>query len=150
MPQKSAGRIGSRARFLREDPVGSGTYVQVSEVRSIGGPSFSREAVDFTHLDSPDDYEEFKAGLKNGGEISLVLTFRPDHVTQGGVSGLQKDFEDGTERNWRIEWPQFANTPSLTVPGFLTGWELTTSAKDAITAAVKIKVTGKSTLANFA
>lgn len=143
-------KIGTKTRFLREDPVDSGTFVAVAEVKSVGGPSLSRDAVEATTLESPDDYAEFIAGVKNGGEVSLVLNFRPEHASQGSSAGLYKDFEDGTTRKWRLEWPQFSNTPSLTFPGFLTGWEPTSAAKDLLTVAAKVKVTGKPVPANFA
>jgi hypothetical protein len=146
----AGGKIGSRTRFLRDIPALSGNYVQVGKVRSIGGPSRTRDAVEDTDMSTPDDYEHFIAGLKNGGEISLVVTFRPDDASLGPNGGLEQDFEDGTERNWRCEWPQFAGTPQLTVLGFLTGYEVTTATKDLITAAIKIKVNGKPTTANFA
>ena len=143
-------KIGKKTTFEKEDPVGSGTYVPVAEVKSLGGPSMSRDAVDATNFDSPDDYEEPIPGLKKGGEVSLVLNFRPEHVSQGATAGLLKDFQDGIVRNWRIEWPQFPNTPTLTYPGFLTGWEPSSAAKKLISVAVSIKVTGKTVATNFA
>ena len=65
-------KLGTRTRFLREDPVGGGVYVAVAEVKSIGGPSLSRDAVEATHTESPDDHAEFIPGLANGGEVALV------------------------------------------------------------------------------
>src|SRR6185436_920891 len=94
MPATGA-KLGTKTRFLREDPVGSGTFVAVAEVKSIGGPSLSRDAVEATHMESPDDHAEFIPGLANGGEVSLVLNFRPEHVSQGATAGLLKDFQDG-------------------------------------------------------
>lgn len=147
---KTGAKIGMNTAFERESPVDSGTYAAVAEVKSIGGPSLSRDAVEATHTDSPDDYAEFVGGVANGGEVSLVLNFRPEHVSQGADSGLLKDFHDATVRNWRVRWPQFSNTPTLTFSGFLTGWEPSSAAKDLLTVAVKIKVTGKPTTTNFA
>ena len=143
-------KLGTRTRFLREDPIGGGVFVAVAEVKSIGGPSLSRDAVEATHTESPDDHAEFIPGLANGGEVSLVLNFRPEHVSQGATAGLLKDFQDGVVRNWRIEWPQFPNTPTLTFPGFLTGWEPSSAAKELISVAAKLKVTGKTVATNFA
>jgi hypothetical protein len=145
------GKIGKKTRFLRESPFGSGNYTQVGKVRSINGPSRTRDAVDDTDMeDTNDDHEHQIPGLKNGGEVSLVVTFRPDDATLGPNTGLEKDFEDGTETNWRVEWPQFAGTPRQTFPGFLTAYEVVTATKELITAAIKLKVTGKVTSANFA
>jgi hypothetical protein len=149
MPPTGA-KLGTRTRFLREDPVGGNVFAAVAEVKHIGGPTMSRAVVEATTTESPDDFAEHIPGIKEGGEVSLVLNFRPDHVSQGATAGLVADFDAGTVRNWRIEWPQFANTPTLTFPGFLVGWEPTSAAKDLLTVAVKVKVTGKATPANFA
>jgi hypothetical protein len=143
-------KIGTKTQFLREDAVGGGVYTSVAEVKSIGGPSLSRAAVEATHTESPDDHDEFIPGTANGGEISLVLNFRPEHMSQGAAAGLLKDFQDGTVRGWQVKWPQFPLTPTLTFSGFLTGWEPTSAAKDLLTVACKIKITGKTTATNFA
>lgn len=144
-------KIGNKTRFYQETPAGSGLYVLVAEVKQISGPTRSRGVADATHLETPDDYEEQIASVKNGGEVSLTLNFRPDDPTHGAVSGLEAAFEDGVTRKWRIEWPQFAGSPSLTFPGFLTGApEPTISVKDVIAVTVKVKVTGKPVPANFA
>jgi hypothetical protein len=143
-------KLGTRTRFLREDPVGGGVFTATAEVKHIGGPKLSRDSIEATTTESPDDHAEFIPGLANGGEVALVLNFRPEHVSQGATAGLLKDFQDGTVRNWRIEWPQFPNTPTLTFPGFLTGWEPSSAAKELISVAVAIKVTGKTVATNFA
>ena len=68
-------KLGTRTRFLREDPIGGGVYVAVAEVKSIGGPSLSRDAVEATHTESPDDHAEFIPGLKD--ERTIRYTLKP-------------------------------------------------------------------------
>lgn len=143
-------KIGAKTEFRRETVVGGGAYAVVAEVKSIGGPALSRDSVDATHLLSPDDHAEYIAGLADGGEISLVLNFRPEHASQGASAGLLADFQAGTVRSWQVAWPQFTNEPTLTFSGFLTGWEPTSAPKDILTVAVKVKVSGKTTATNFA
>ena len=147
---RTGAKIGMKTAFKREHPVGSATYVAVAEVKSLGGPSASRDTVDATHMQSDDDHAEYIAGVPDGGEVNVVLNFRPEHVTQGAVSGLYHDHENGTLRNWRIEWPQFTNTPTLDFAGLVTGIEPSSSTRDVIALAVKIKVSGKLTKTNFA
>jgi len=149
MPRSGA-KIGSRTQFLREDPVDSGTYVPVAEVKSINGPSQSRDAVEATHLESDDDHTEYVPGIAEPGEVSLTLNFRPEHTSQGSSAGLYKDFQDGAFRNWRTAFPQFGGTPTLQLAGFLTGWEPSIATKDLLTVAVKLKVSGKVTATSFA
>lgn len=145
-------KIGKKTQFLREDTVGGGTYTQVAEVKSIGGPAKSRDAVEATSMDSADDHAEYIPGIAEGGDVSLVLNFRPEHATHGTTSGLAKDYDDGTTRSWQIKWPQFSegSPPTATFSGFLTGHEITSATRDLVTVAVKLKVTGKVTLTNFA
>lgn len=143
-------KLGKKTLFQREQPLGSGAYVTLAEMKSWTGPTLTRDAVEATSFDTADDYEEHIPGLKNGGEVSAVLNFRPEHTSQGAATGLLKSYEDGTIETWRVQWPQFTNTPQLTFPGFLTGWEVTGATKDLMTVSIKIKVTGKPTPANFA
>lgn len=149
MPATGA-KIGAKTEFRRETVVGGGVYAVVAEVKSIGGPSLSRDPVDATHLLSDDAHAEYIPGLADGGEISLVLNFRPEHASQGATAGLLKDFQDATVRGWQVAWPQYANEPTLTFSGFLTGWEPTSAPKDMVAVAVKIKISGKTTATNFA
>jgi hypothetical protein len=144
----TGGKKGYGTLFEKEDPVDSGTFVVAAEVKSISGPSMSRDSTDATHMESPDEYEETMPTLKKGGEVSLVLNFRPDHASH---SALLADFESGIVRKWRIRWPQFGDpNKSLTFPGWISGWEPTTAIREWITVAVKIMVTGKPVPANFA
>ena len=146
----SGAKIGNKTLFQREIPAGSGTYVTVAEVKELRGPSFSRDKLDATNFDSTDDYGEKLPGLKDGGEISATLNFRPEHTSQGMNTGLLKAFEDGTVENWRVQYPQFTNSPQLIVRGFLTGWEVSATTKELMTVQIKLEVTGKPTPSNFA
>lgn len=148
----SGAKKGLTTQLKRDTPKGSGTYTTQAEVKSIGGPSMNRDALDATHMDSVDDHTEVIAGIADGGEISLVLNFRPEHATQGTTSGMVKSFHDGTLENWKIEWPQFSasSPPTLAFSGLITGWEPTSATRDVLTVAVKIKVSGKVTATNFA
>lgn len=146
----SGAKKGLTTQLKRDTPKGSGTYTTQAEVKSIGGPSMSRDALEATHMDSPDDHAEYISGIADGGEVTLVLNFRPEHATHGTTSGMLKSFQDGTVENWKIEWPQFTSTPTLAFSGLITGWEPSTAVRDVITVAVKIKISGKVTASNFA
>ncbi len=63
MPATGA-KLVTNTRFLREDPVESGAFVALAEVKSIGGPSLSRDAVEATLMDTPDDPAEFIAASR--------------------------------------------------------------------------------------
>lgn len=144
-------KIGKKTQFLREDVVGGGTYTQLAEVKSIGGPSLSRDSVEATNMDSADEFAEFLGGIADGGEIALTLNSRPDHATHGGTSGLMADMLSGTTRSWQVKWPQFSSgsPPTMTFSGFLTAHEIQSATRELVTTSIRIKVTGKPTLTNF-
>jgi len=143
-------KIGKKTQFLRETTPGGGVYAAVAEVKTINGLKMSRAAVDATNNDSPNDFEEFIAGLGTAGEIDLLLNFRPEHASQGATAGLLADFLAGTVRGWQIAWPQFTSTPTATCNGFLIGHEVVSTHKDLVTVSVKVKLTGEPVLTNFA
>ena len=87
------GRVGTVAvvvegplRYAFHDPFALAILDGLAEVKSIGGPSLSRDAVEATHTESPDDHAEFIPGLANGGEVSLVQV--RGWVAPGPVPGL--------------------------------------------------------------
>lgn len=113
----TAVKIGHGSYLARESATGSGSYVELAEVRRI---SFKRGAkmIEVTHLLSPGGYEEYIDGMKNGGELELDLNWLPVATTQGATSGLADDLETN---------PQPARNYKLYVNGITNPW--TFSAK---------------------
>jgi hypothetical protein len=129
--------IGYNASFEIEGDT-PGTYVAVAEVVAVTPPGVTREAVEATHLKSPDRYKEFIAGLKEAGEASLTLNFVPS-----ATDALYTAFDD-PDGKYQITFP---NGVMLRFNGFFTAYnppELTAGGKMEATATVK--ATGKPTL----
>jgi predicted secreted protein len=115
-----------------------GTYVAVAEVTSIRPPSWSRDAVEATHLTSDDDYKEFIAGIKEAGEAQMTLNWVPS-ATDAMVAAFADDFG-----NYQITAP---NGVRLQFSGFFLTYEpgeMTPEGK--MTASVTIKASGKPAL----
>lgn len=115
-----------------------GTYVDVAEVVAITPPGMTREAVEATHLKSPDGFKEFIAGLMEAGEASITLNFVPS-----ATDALYTAFLASSGK-YEITFP---NGVHLRFAGFFTGYtppELTAGGKMEATAT--IKATGKPTL----
>lgn len=90
-------------------------FTPVAEVKDITGPGLTREFAEFTHQQSSGGYREYKPTFKNSGDVSFKCNFLPDDETQGfATSGLLKDYEDGTLRNFQIQFPD----PGETVAAF--------------------------------
>lgn len=82
------------------------TFTAISEVNDIAGPALSQEFVDFTHQESPGATREFKPSFKISGDVTFGCHFLPDDETQGfDSSGLLKDYEDQTLRNFQLLFP---------------------------------------------
>lgn len=78
---------------FKRDATGAGSFVTIANVPDISGPSRSREAIEVTAHDSPDQYREFVKGLKDGGEVELTINYDPGAATH---QALDDDFEEKT------------------------------------------------------
>jgi len=81
------------------------SFTKVVEVGDLKGPGLSRDTIDATTHDSPDDWEEFIVGIKKGGEVTYPVNWVPSDPTHDNVTGLWAAWEDGVLRNWRIVPP---------------------------------------------
>lgn len=79
MPVTEA-QIGMGATFSVGDGMdgGSVTYAKVGEVTSITSPAITRETVDASHLESPDDFREYIAGLLDTDPATIGFNYKPD------------------------------------------------------------------------
>jgi len=119
----------------------------VAEVLDISGPGLSADAIDMTSHDSTDGYMEAVQGIKDGGEVSFDINFVPTGTTHKNASGgLLYEYEQGTESTWSVVFPDGSST-TWTFPGFITGFEPKAPVKGKLSASVKIKLSGKPTLA---
>lgn len=131
-------------QFLR-DSDGAGTYVVIANVSDLSGPSRSREAIEVTAHDSPNQYREFVKGLKDGGEITLTLNYNPANNTH---SALDADFEEDTLRNYRIiVLPGETDEHTWTLSGLITNLSDAFPIDDRMEREVTVKISGKPTLA---
>ncbi|WIY23351.1 phage tail tube protein [Parasedimentitalea psychrophila] len=130
--------IGYNSTFGMAD-VEIGPFPAIAGVISITPPSKSREAVDKTHLKSPDRYKEYFPGMKEGGEAKIGLNFAPSVA-----AALDAAFEVG-ETWFRITFPD--ETTTLTSKAVITGLEYGELVNDKMTATLTVKPSGKPVLA---
>ena len=133
----SQGIAGVGTLFRRWDGT---NWVNISEIKNIGGPSKSRTTIDVTSLDATGGYKEFIAGLKDPGGVTLAMIFRRDTFDI-----MNDDFEDDTLQNYEIFLPD-AEYTSFEFEGLVTELPLTIPTDEAITMDVVIKVSGEVTV----
>lgn len=131
-------------QFLR-DTTGAGTYAVIANVSDLSGPSRSREAIEVTAHDSPNQYREFVKGLKDGGEVTITLNYNPANNTH---SALDADFEEDTLRSYQIiVLPGEADEHTWTFSALITAIGDEFPIDNRMEREVTFKISGKPTLA---
>ena len=115
----------------------SGSEAAVGQVVSVSGPSLSVATIDTTDIAGTS--KTFIAGMVDGGEISLEVSYDPataatNHavMTTALLAGTATD-------GWKITWSDGANVSAL---GIVTSFSASASIDDKVTASFSIKVTG--------
>ncbi|WJS86703.1 phage tail tube protein [Paracoccus sp. TOH] len=132
MPETNA-QIGLGSRFGIKN---GATYTPVAEVTRITPAGWSRNTVDATHLESPDAWAEFIAGLKSASDCTFDVNWVP------AVSDpLLAAFEAG-KGEFQLLFP--GGTVALQFSGIVTAFtpgEISPEGK--LSASVTIKPSGK-------
>jgi hypothetical protein len=125
------------AQFRRGDGASPETFATVADVRAINGMDISRNTDDVTTHDSPDGYMEFIGTLKDAGEVSLELHYRPVSHDQ-----FMADLDDAAPRTYKLVVP---SSPSVTwtFKAIMTGFSQGFPVDGKATGTFGFKVTGK-------
>lgn len=134
-------------------------FTPVLGVKSISGPSISRDTHDTTQMNQtrvnaaletvPDLYRKFVGGLVDAGEVSFDADWLPRHPSQNqDEGGLMAEFDRGScdsIRNWRIEIPDCPGEPEayMQFAGILTGMGIEIPMDDLMAFSGTIKVSGR-------
>ncbi|KQN37007.1 phage tail protein [Sphingomonas sp. Leaf407] len=119
--------------------VGS-VFTALAEVAELTLPELSRDAVDFTHMTSPDAHREFKPGLSDAGEAGIVYNLIPG-VADDAV--IRTHLGTRAVEAWRIVFP---NGAKLDFRGFATAHGGAVPMEDKMTGTATFKVSGKPTM----
>lgn len=110
----------------------------IAEVKSVSGPSLSREMIDVTSLDSTGGYREFIPSFRDGGTVTLSMNF-----TYAGYLKLKQDFDSDDLANYEVLLP---GPISIEFSGYIQDLPPTIKFDDVVTVEATIKVTGKVTI----
>jgi predicted secreted protein len=132
---------------------GMGTELQrngtpIAEVYDIGGPEFSADTIEATHLKSPGWWREFIGSLKDGGEITFsvnLILSDPSHNAATGLLSALAGSEAPPVDSWAIVFPDDDET-TFTLPGILTKYKTGATIDDKLAAEITVKVSGAPTL----
>jgi len=110
-------------------------WVAIAEIKSISGPSMSRDTIDVTSLDSTSGYKEFIAGFRDAGTVALSMNY-----TRAGYNAMLADFESDDLQNYQIVLSDSVAT-SIEFEGLVTEMPLSVAVGDAIGLETTIKIT---------
>lgn len=148
--------------------IGYGTDLQlnstvIGNVFNVDGPDLSRDDVEVTVYASASGYREYIPGLKEGGEISLMMNLLSTQATlqelfhstaaqtTAGVSGttnaVSGSFMSDTLQTFRLVGP---NTDYWDMSGYVKGITQAQPIDDRRTWSVTIKVSGAPTFGHGA
>ena len=120
------------------------TYTMVASVTDINGPDRTREALDVTAHDSDEHYMEFIPGLKDGGEVTLTLNFRPGQASHLALDD-QYDLQEVLDYRL-VVLPADPDEITWDFPGFITDLGDAYPHDDKMERSVTFKVAGKPVL----
>ena len=121
--------------------------VEIAQVTNISGPGLSLDTEDVTSHDSTGDWEEVVGTILRSGEVSLDIVYDPAHATHKNASGgLLYDFAQKASNTYTLTFPDSGAT-EWSFTALVTGFEPGAPVGGALTAAVKLKLTGQPTLA---
>ena len=119
----------------------------IAAVQNIGGPGLAADTEDVTTHDSTAAWEEHVVTILRSGEVALDLQYDPAAAThKNAAGGLIADLVSRTAQTFSIVFPDTGNT-TWSFSAFVTGFEPSAPHDGALTASVKLKLTGQPTLA---
>lgn len=111
----------------------STTWTSIAATKTIKPPKPNAKDIDVTHLTSTGEYEEFIAGLANGGDVELKIQY--DKTATGTIFAFFR-----TVKAWRIK---YSDNSGWKFNGYISdyGDEEVENGQIVMTG-LKIKVTG--------
>ncbi len=118
--------------------------VTVAQVTNTSGPGLSVDTEDVTTHDQATAYEEAVTTIIRSGEVTLDLVFDPADATHDPATGLTYRLEDKIYSFFKLI---FIDATEWEFSGYVTGFEPAAPSGGALTATVKLKITGEPLLA---
>jgi len=139
---------GMSAELQRGDGASPENFVSILGIKSISGPSMSRDIHDVTDMQSG-TFREKIGGLVDGGEITFEANFLPRDPTQyqeeGGFMGEFDMSSCDSRRNWRILIPDCVGEPPsyFEFAGIVSGMNVEMPMDDVMGFSGTITVSGR-------
>lgn len=117
------------------------TWTTIAGLTNIDGPGVTREILDATSHDSPNNAREKKPGLKDGGEVSIEGYYDPASGTHNTATGLAGFAQSGAVKDFRVVDTNAAGVMT-TFSGFISEFRRTAPMENLLGFTSTIVVTG--------
>jgi predicted secreted protein len=138
----SSNAVSSQTTQLKiGDGGGTEVFTAIGDVVSINGPNETRETIDVTDLDSTG--REFKAALKDGGELTFETNYRPTNTQH---IQLETDYDSGVLRNFQLVFSDTGNR-TYSFAALITNLSPVVQAAEVLRRSITLKLSGAVTRA---
>lgn len=127
-----------------EEVANVSAWTSVAEIIDINGPKEGRNMIEVTHMNSDDDEEEFIAGKRTRGSITLPMNFVPSDFFQNPVTGMISLRDSGLPKAAAIVYSDPDQTTWMCAV-LVEDFEVTARQGDKVSANVTLKPTGPRT-----
>jgi hypothetical protein len=120
MGKASTGKTGIGVLLKIGDGASPEVFATVANVTTMSVGGVTLNTVDATHLNSPNFYQEFIAGLKSGDEWTFTTQWDPSDPTQSGTTGLRAKLESRLLTTFRVDTSAIGLHISLECDAFVS------------------------------
>jgi len=131
---------GTAALTTNSDSTGS-----VGEVKNISGPTGNAAVIDITNLDST--AKDKMMGLPDEGQVSVELNFAYSTSLNDKVKDIIADRKARSKKKWGILFSD-ASSSLAQADGYVTGFGVTGSVDNILTANITVEIDGPITWAS--
>jgi len=115
------------------------TLAPVAYIQSLGGPGLGLDTEDVTTHDSTGAFEEVVGTILRTGDLSVDIVYDPNAASHDATTGLVSMMEARLPVGFSMVFP---DTTEWAFAAYVTGFEPSSPHDGALTAAVKMKLTG--------
>ena len=141
----SEGMPAQGTYLMMGDGASPENFTEIAEVTSIGGPSISRERLDFTHLRTVGNFREFKASFTDPGTMTVRIQYIPTNATH---QALQDKLSVADPTQFRLVFPDAegwdfaANVTGFNLTGLNVGGKIEVDVTLSLSGLVDFSGTG--------
>lgn len=129
--------LGFGTLFQTSDGGSPAVWSTLAEVIAITPPEVSRDNIDLSHENGPNEWRESMPGLKSPGEVEFTFNFIPG---AGTYEDLREEMDDQEIRVRRIVFP---NGEVLGFSAFLTSLGIEAAIDTQLKATAKFQLSGQ-------